>query len=159
MSTGIKVDASAFEQAAKAIEKQAVKNTQLFAESMARAFETTAKADAPWVDRRGNARRRLYGEAHSTGSRVQVAMGGSAPNYKSKSHYDDYMELLEFGWESQERDFPNLAIVYPTYELIKADFVEQYGKAALSGVRFRISRSKQASRDRSRRWRARQRAK
>lgn len=159
MSAGLKIDAAAFERAAKAIDKQAAENTRQFAQSMASAFENQAKAGAPWVDRRGNARRRLYGEVQASGSRVRVAMGGSAPNYKSKSHYEDYMELLEFGWESQERNFPNLAIVYPTFELIRADFVEQYGKAALNGVRFRINRSRAASRDRSRRWRARQRAK
>ena len=159
MSAGLKVDARAFDQAARTLEERAIRNTEAFGKSIAREFETTAKAGAPWTDRHGNARQRLYGEAKRDGKKVTVEMGGSAPNYKRKSKYEDYMELLEFGHESQHRDFPNLAIVYPTFDAIKADFVKQYGQSALSTTRFRISRSREASRDRSRRWRRERRAK
>lgn len=159
MSSGVKLDTGAFEQAAQALDERAIRNTEAFGKIMAREFETTAKANAPWTDRHGNARARLYGEAKREGKKVTVAMGGSAPNYKRRSKYEDYMELLEFGHESQHRDFPNLAIVYPTFDAIKEDFKEQYGQSALSAARFRIKRSREASRERSRRWRRERRAK
>ena len=84
-------------------------------------------------------------------------MGGRAENYKRKSPYKDYMELLEFGHESHKRNFPDLAVVFPTYQDIIRDFRRQYGQAAVSGGTYSLNRSKAAARARAKAQRARRR--
>lgn len=154
---GVRIVTSAFEEASRKLEQTVKTNTQYFGETMAKAFETTAKRDATWINRKNVARRGLYGTAKMRDGHVVVEMGGKAQNYKKKSQYDDYMEILEWGHESLGRNFPNLAVVYPTYELIRADYTRQYGRAVFSGVSFRMVRSKAAARTRARKSRARAR--
>lgn len=154
---GLTIVTNQFDAACASIEKTVRENTRYFGETMANAFQTTARRNAAWVDRKGVARRGLYGKVTVHEGKVVVEMGGTAPNYKKKSKYTDYMELLEWGHESLSRNFPNLAVVYPTYEVIKADFVRQYGAAVFSGASFRMVRSKEASRQRSAKYRARRR--
>lgn len=153
---GVRVVTSQFEAACAEIEKTAKRNTRYFGETMAQAFQTTARRNAAWTDRRGVARRGLYGRVTVRDGKLVVEMGGTAPNYKKKSVYTDYMELLEWGHESLGRNFPKLSVVYPTYELIKADFARQYGDAVFSGVSYRMERSAEASRQRSKLYRRRQ---
>ena len=90
---------------------------------------------------------------------VTVTMGGKADNDKRKSQYDDYMEILEFGYLSKKRIFPYLAVVYPTYKWILKDFREQYGKAALNGGKYSLKRSKAAARARAKAARERNKGK
>lgn len=154
---GLTIVTSQFDAACASIEKTVRENTRYFGYTMANAFQTTARRNAAWVDRKGVARRGLYGKVTVHEGKVVVEMGGTAPNYKKKSVYTDYMELLEWGHESLGRDFPKLSIVYPTYEVIKADFARQYGAAVFSGVSYRMVRSAEASRQRSAKYRARRR--
>lgn len=156
---GFKVDASDFLRATEAVKERAQKNTLRFAESAAEEFERAAKTDAPWVDRSGTARRSLYGKASQNGTRTQIEMGGSAPNKnKTSSAYPDYLEILEFGHGSLKRNFPDLAILYPTRDALAEGIKKQYGDAVIRGMTgFKIPRSKTAMRARARAFRARQR--
>jgi hypothetical protein len=66
------------------------------------------------------------------------------------------MEILEFGHNSLERDFPDLSIVYPTAEAIEKDIRAEFGDAALRGAfRPKFVRSRRAVRTRKRKFRER----
>lgn len=155
----MKIDISGFERAAQRLAALARTNAMVFGQSVARAFETRARSGAAWTDRTGAARRRLYGRiASGSGGKVVVEMGGSAPNYKAgRRSYPDYMEILEFGGNSLSRNFPDLSIVYPTFEAIRQDAVKQYGQAALSSGGVRMYRDRGAARRRGQAFRRRAR--
>ena len=157
---GFKVDMSDFLRATEAVKERAKKNTLRFAESAASEFERAAKADAPWVDRSGTARRSLYGKAKQSGAYTQIEMGGSAPNKgTAKGAYPDYLEILEFGHNSLKRNFPDLSVLYPTRDALAEGIRQQYGDAVLRGMTgFKIPRSKTAMRVRARAFRERQRS-
>ena len=148
---------SSFDQAAAQLRKRVKTNTEAFGRSIADTFLHTARRRIEWIDRTGRARRGLFAEVKRGTYNVEVKMGGRAENYKRKSPYDDYMELLEFGHESHKRDFPNLAVVFPTYQDIIKDFRRQYGQAAVSGGTYSLNRSKAAARARAKAQRARRR--
>lgn len=156
---GFRIDTSDFLRATAALHERAQKNTLRFAESAASEFERSAKTDAPWVDRSGTARRNLYGKADQSGTRTRIEMGGSAPNEnKTSAAYPDYMEILEFGHNSLKKNFPDLAILYPTRDALAEGIRKQYGDAVLRGMTgFKIPRSKAAMRVRTRNFRMRQR--
>lgn len=125
---GFTVNTSAFDRATKALQEGVKKNTQTYGRTLAQTFETTARGGAPWVDRRGNARPRLYGTMTASGNKVRVDMGGSAPNYKhSALSAKDYLEYLEFAHGKK------YAIVVPTAEMIYEDVQQNFGQAALYG--------------------------
>lgn len=148
---------SSFDQAAAQLRKKVKTNTETFGQSIADTFLHTARRRIEWIDRTGRARRGLFAEVKRGTYNVEVRMGGRAENYKRKSKYEDYMELLEFGHESHKRDFPNLAVVFPTYQDIIKDFRRQYGQAAVSGGTYSLNRSKAAARARAKAQRARRR--
>lgn len=148
---------SSFDQAAVQLQKRVKTNTETFGRAIAAAYLRTARNHILWIDRTGRARRGLFAEVKMGTYNVEVKMGGRAENYKRKSPYDDYMELLEFGHESHKRDFPDLAVVFPTYQDIIRDFRRQYGQAAVSGGTYSLNRSKAAARARARAQRARRR--
>ena len=153
----MKLDFQAFEGRMDEMKRLAARNAQTFGESVARAFERRAKAGAPWVDRTGAARRNLYGKCTASGGRVIVEMGGRAPNYKAgRRSYPDYMEILEFGGGSLSRSFPDLSIVYPTFDSIKDEAVRQYGECAIKASGG-IYRDRAASRRRVQAFRRRAR--
>lgn len=140
----MKIDTSDFDRATKALDKLAQDNARAFGESVGRAFETKAKRGASWTDRTGQARRNMFGRAEGSGAHVRVRMGGSAPNYKAGARsYKDYLEILEFGMGKE------YAIVYPTFEGIREDAVEQYGKNAIKGGGVCVYRDKAALRRRN----------
>lgn len=153
----MKVVTSSFDQAAAQLRKKVKTNTEAFGQSIADTFLHTARRRIEWIDRTGRARRGLFAEVKRGTYNVEVRMGGRAENYKRKSKYEDYMELLEFGHESHKRDFPNLAVVFPTYQDIIKDFRRQYGQAAVSGGTYSLNRSKAAARARAKAQRARRR--
>jgi hypothetical protein len=155
---GLNIDSSDFLRATAALKERAQKNTLRFAEVAAEEFQRATKADAPWVDRSGTARGNLYGKADQSGNRTRIEMGGSAPNEnKTNAAYPDYMEILEFGHNSLKRDFPDLAILYPTRDALAEGIRQQYGDAVLRGMTgFKIPRSKAAMRVRARNFRMRQ---
>ena len=142
---------SSFDQAAAQLRKKVKTNTEAFGRSIADTFLHTARRRIEWTDRTGRARRGLFAEVKRGTYNVEVKMGGRAENYKRKSPYEDYMELLEFGHESHHRKFPYLAVVYPTYEFILSDFRAQYGRAAVSGGTYSLKRSKEAAQARAKR--------
>lgn len=146
MSSGLNIVTSSFEQGVKEAKRLVEVNTLLFGRSVAGEFEHTAKQNAPWTDRTGNARRNLYGTAQTVSqSEVRVDMGGYAPNYKKSSSYRDYMELLEFGYNDTKVERKDMSIIYPTYKDICEDVKQQYGDSVLrSGAKFKITRSKTA---------------
>ena len=156
---GFKIDASDFLRATAALNERAQKNTLRFAESAAEEFERAAKKDAPWVDRSGTARSSLYGKALQKGNFTQIEMGGSAPNKSAtKSAYPDYLEILEFGHNSLKKNFPDLAVLYPTRDALVEGIRKQYGDAVFRGMTgFKIPRSRAAMRVRSRNFRTKQR--
>lgn len=128
------VDASGFERATKALEQTVRRNTEAYGQTLAHTFERQAKTGAPWTDRRGNARGKLYGLSQATGSRVRVEMGGSAPNYKAGPlSASDYLEYLEFAHGKR------FATVIPTAEAIAGTVQEDFGPAALEGRTARLS--------------------
>lgn len=142
----MKIDTRAFDSAMKALDQLAKDNARSFGQSVARAFERNARQGAGWRDRSGAARRNLFGRCEGGGGRVLVRMGGSAPNYKrGPRSYADYLELLEFGHGGR------YAIVYPTFEMIRDDAVEQYGKNAIQSGGVCVYRDKAAARRRGRR--------
>ncbi len=144
------IDTSGFERAARALQSLAQANAQAFGQSVARVFEHKAKRMAAWTDRRGNARAHLFGSCRSGNGRVTVRMGGSAPNYKrGPGSAQDYMEYLEFDHGGE------YAIIYPTFEDIREDVEEQYGRNAIQSGGVCVYRDKAAARLRSRRRRAR----
>ena len=153
----MRVVTSSFDQAAAQLKKKVKTNTEAFGQSIADTFLHTARRRIEWIDRTGRARRGLFAEVKRGTYNVEVRMGGKAENYKRKSPYDDYMELLEFGHESRKRDFPDLAVVFPTYQDIIKDFRRQYGQAAVSGGTYSLKRSKAAARARAKAQRARRR--
>ena len=118
---GIRIVDESFQTATTALQEQARKNALQFAQSAANSFTLAAKAGAPWTDRRGIARRNLFGRASQTGDRTVMTFGGSAPNYthykRATKRYPDYMELLEFANEGQ------YAIVYPLVGDIKLSLI------------------------------------
>ena len=121
-------DTSDFERATRALEKTVRRNTEAYGRTLAREFESGAKSGAPWTDRRGNARMKLYGKSGASGSTVRVEMGGEAPNYKrGPLSAADYMEYLEFGHGKR------YAIVFPMAEAIAEDVQKNFGEAALKG--------------------------
>lgn len=133
------IDASGFQKAVSELRQQARKNTETYGRTLARTYEVEAKSGAPWVDRRGNARRHLYGISAASGTRVRVEMGGSAPNYKPRTALSaaDYMEYLEFDHGGRH------AIVYPTADAIMYDVKNNFGEAALKGrMRTNIRRNR-----------------
>lgn len=136
--SGFQIDTSGFDRATRELQRMAQRNTQAYGRVIARSYESHAKSDAPWVDRRGNARRKLYGTSTTSSSRVQVEMGGTAPNYKrGPLSAADYMEYLEFANKKK------YAVVYPTAEAIEADVLQHYGEAALQGkMRVDIKRNR-----------------
>lgn len=142
---------SSFDQAAAQLQKRVKTNTETFGRAIAAAYLRIARNHILWIDRTGRARRGLFAEVKMGTYNVEVKMGGRAENYKRKSKYDDYMELLEFGHESHHRKFPYLAVVYPTYEFILSDFRAQYGRAAVSGGTYSLKRSKEAAQARAKR--------
>lgn len=128
------VDTRSFDQATKALEQAVRRNTAAYGQTLAHSFESQAKSSAPWTDRRGNARGKLYGTSQATGSRVRVEMGGSAPNYKAGPlSASDYLEYLEFAHGGK------YATVIPTAEAIAADVQENFGSAALEGKTAKVS--------------------
>lgn len=153
----MRVVTSSFDQAAAQLKKKVKTNTETFGQSIADTFLHTARRRIEWIDRTGRARRGLFAEVKRGTYNVEVRMGGRAENYKRKSKYEDYMELLEFGHESHKRDFPDLAVVFPTYQDIIKDFRRQYGQAAVSGGTYSLNRSKAAARARAKAQRARRR--
>ncbi len=148
---GFTLDTSGFDRATKAIQDGVRRNTQTYGRVLAQTFETEAKSGAPWVDRRGNARTHLYGTTTTSGNRVRVEMGGSAPNYKrGPKTVPDYLEILEFDFKKK------YAIVEPTAEAIFDEALQNFGEAALNGhtsPRISIKRDKAAARERARRRR------
>ena len=146
----MKIDTHSFDSAMKTLDQLARANAQAFGQSVGRAFERNARQGAPWRDRTGAARRNLFGRCETSGSHVRVRMGGSAPNYKrGPMSYDDYLEILEFAHEGE------YAIVYPTFEMIRDDVVDQYSKNAIQSGGVCIYRDKAAARRRGRRRRNR----
>lgn len=142
---GFTVNTSDFNRATRALEDTARKNTATYGRAIARQFEQTAKSGAPWTDRHGNARGKLYGASEASGSRVRVQMGGLAPNYKrGPQSSPDYMEYLEFDHGKRN------AIVVPTVDAIAEDVRQNFGNAVLKGnMHFNIKRDKSAAK-----WRA-----
>lgn len=136
--SGIRFVTAGFDRATKALQDNARRNTQTYGRVLAQSYETEAKRDAPWTDRRGNARRHLYGTSSAAGSTVRVEMGGAAPNYKNTPMAaKDYMEYLEFA------NGGKFATVYPTAEAIADSVTEDFGDAALRGkMRPRIKRNR-----------------
>ena len=155
----MKLVTTSFEKAAQQLERTVKSNTQVFGQTIANTFVRTARGDIRWTDRKGRARRGLFANVETGTANVTITMGGKADNYKRKSQYDDYMEILEFGYLSKKRNFPNLAVVYPTFESIKADVAKQYGSAALSGGKYSLKRSKAAARSRAKAARERNKGK
>ena len=153
----MRVVTSSFDQAAAQLRKKVKTNTEAFGRSIADTFLHTARRRIEWTDRTGRARRGLFAEVKRGTYNVEVKMGGRAENYKRKSPYEDYMELLEFGHESHKRNFPDLSVVFPTYQDIIRDFRRQYGQAAVSGGTYSLNRSKAAARARAKAQRARRR--
>lgn len=147
------IDTSGFDRAARAIAEQARTNTQNYGREIAREYEQTAKHDAPWTDRKGIARSGITGSVKANGDRVEVHMGASAKNYRKMGprSVKDYMEALEFAMDKR------YAVVYPTFEAIKNDVIEQYGRAALTGARLVIRRDKAWAKRRQARWAERKR--
>lgn len=144
------VDTRDFERAVQALDRLAQQNAKAFGDSVARTFEHKAKRTAPWIDRRGNARAHLFGRCSGGGGKVTVRMGGSAPNYKrGPMSAQDYMEYLEFDHGGE------YAIVYPVFNAIRDDVVEQYGRGAIQSGRVCVYRDRAAARERSRRRRMR----
>ncbi len=153
---GLKIDTGDFERATRALQAGVRKNVLHYAQALAAEAQRAARANAAWVDRSGVARRGLASAAEQTGTRTTIALGGSAPNRAKHSEYDDYMEILEFGHNSLERDFPDLSIVYPTAEAIEKDIRAEFGDAALRGAfRPKFVRSRRAVRTRKRKFRER----
>ena len=148
---GFTVNASDFNRATKVLKESVRRNVQTYGSTLAATFEQQAKGGAPWVDRRGSARARLYGTMTASGSRVRVEMGGSAPNYKrGPKSSPDYLEYLEYD------HLKKYAIVEPTAEAIFDDVRQNFGEAALFGKshpRIRIQRDKLAAKERARRKR------
>lgn len=160
MASGISVVTTGFMRAAAALSVKVKVNSVVFAGYLANKYRTRARANALWHDRSGTARSGLDAVVETGESRVTVRMGGYAQNRSKKSRYKDYMELLEFGHNSSCRYFPNLAIIYPTFDVIKAEAIEQFGEAALgNGVAGSVSmvRSREAARQRAKNYRARHR--
>lgn len=135
---GFKVNASDFNRCTREIERMVQRNTAAYGQNLAREFESEAKSGAPWTDRRGSARGKLYGTSTASGGRVRVEMGGSAPNYKrGPLSASDYMEYLEFDHGGR------FAVVFPTAEAIAEDVREHFGEAALEGkMRVKITRNR-----------------
>lgn len=126
--SGFRFDLRSFDLATRELQKGARKNTEAYGKVLARTYESDAKRSAPWVDRRGNARMHLYGDSVSRGNRVQVEMGGAAPNYKNSAlSAKDYMEYLEFDHGGK------YAVVLPTANAIMQDLEKNFGEAALHG--------------------------
>ena len=147
---GIRIVDESFQTATTALQEQARKNALQFAQSAANSFTLAAKAGAPWTDRRGIARRNLFGRASQTGDRTVMTFGGSAPNYTHYKRYPDYMELLEFANEGQ------YAIVYPLVGDIKDDIRGQFGNAVLQGTgKIKLNRSASAMKQRRKEYRKR----
>ena len=148
----IRVRTNAFDLAVAQMQKKVKANTETFGRAIAEAYLRKARKHILWTDRTGRARRGLFAKVKVGTYSVEVQMGGKAKNYKSKSKYGDYMELLEFGHESHDRDFPYLAVVYPTYELIISNFRVQYGRAAVRGGTYSLNRSLEAAQLRAKRY-------
>lgn len=152
---GIRIVDESFQTATTALQEQARKNALQFAQSAANSFTSAAKAGAPWTDRRGIARRNLFGRASQTGDRTVMTFGGEAPNYKpytkkAKKRYPDYMELLEF---SNGRKY---AVIYPLVGDIKDDIRAQFGNAILQGTgKIQLNRSASAMKQRRKEYRKR----
>jgi hypothetical protein len=144
------VDTKAFEQAAKTMQTTVDQNVLTYGRDLGRAFENYASQGAPWVDRRGIARRGFNSSARISGSRVTVAMGAGAPNYKKGIHSSpDYMEYLEFAHGGR------FAIVYPTVDAMQDTVKRDLGEAALTGhYHIAIRRDKLAARKRKAKWRS-----
>lgn len=152
--SGLKIDDSNFQTAIKAVNGQTRANVLRFAKTAASTFQQTARSAAPWVNRRGVARPRLYGRAAQSGDKTTIEIGGSAPNYKpykdARKRYDDYMELLEFANGGE------YGVVFPLRSEMITEIRKKFGAAALKGVgSIKISRSKAAMRIRKQEHRAR----
>ena len=121
-------DTSGFVKGTQEIQRMVQRNTQTYGRVLASKFESEAKGNAPWVDRKGNARMHLYGKSTTNGTRVQVEMGGSAPNYKGGAlAAKDYLEYLEFDHGKK------YAAVFPNAQAIQAGIADTFGDAALHG--------------------------
>ena len=153
---GFKIDTSDFMRATKALKEGVKKNTLHYAQALASEAQRAARSEAAWVDRSGTARRNLMSAADQKGAQTTIAIGGSAQNKSKRSEYGDYMEILEFGHESMQRNFPDLSIVYPTADAVVAQIRAEFGNAALRGTyRVNLIRSKLALKTRKRKFRER----
>lgn len=145
------VDWKAFEKTTKAMQDVLMTNTLRYGENIGRTFESFAAQGAPWVDRRGVARRSMtHSVEKKWGNRVTVGMGGSAKNYKmGPKSSPDYMEYLEFAHGKA------YATIYPTVDSMMKSIRENMGAALVSGnYSVRIQRDAAAARRRASRWRA-----
>lgn len=147
MKTGIKFADASFQKATETLVRGARSNTLAYGKTIAAQFVQDARQEAPWTDRRGNARRHFEGKADLSGNVVKVAVGGSAPNYKrGRRSSPDYMEYLEFDYERR------YAVIYPVVKSMENGIVRGFGVAALRGAfRMRIQRDKGAAK-RRRAW-------
>lgn len=126
--SGIRVDDSGFVKGTEDLKKKVSRNTLSYGREISQSFQYTARKDAPWVDRKGVARRGLKGNAFAIGTRVRVEMGGRAHNYKAGAHSaKDYTEFLEF---ANQKKF---AAIYPTADPLREKAIEDFGDAALKG--------------------------
>lgn len=140
---GFDVDTSAFDRMTKQLEQRAIENTQAYGRQIGDTFESTAKSGAPWTDHKGVARAGLMCKV-SGREKVQVVMGGSAPNYKrGPNSVADYMEYLEFDHDGR------FGIITPTFSSMIASVREQFPEAVISGARYSLRRDRMRARMRA----------
>ena len=149
MSGDFVIKADDFKAVTRDLEMKVRANTLLYGQTIARQYTEAAKKEAPWTDRKGNARRGFKGSAAASGATVRVTMGAQAPNYKKgPNSAADYMEYLEFAHGGK------YAAVYPTVESMRDGIVKEFGNAALRGkTHVLIQRDKAALRKRKARYR------
>lgn len=97
----IKIDASDLQSGFEDFGVKVKAATKIYAETVAKSFESYAKANRPWTDRTGRARQGLTGSTEdiTNGERVIIA------------HTVDYGIMLEMGHEKR------YAILEPTVRL------------------------------------------
>lgn len=149
--TEFRVDEAPYTRMVKQLKRQAVQNTTELGKQIGDEFVRAAKESAPWTDHRGVARGGMSSKVTGT-DKVQVVLGGAAPNYKrGPKSVADYMEYLEFDNDGR------FAVITPVFSEIMKGVREVFPKVALSRVRYSLRRDRERARIRAARSRARRR--
>lgn len=98
----------AFQDALRQWQEQTEESLMQWFQELAQLAETKGKAEAPWRDRTGNARRGLYGYAWKEGNKIYVSFNHSV-------YYGVFLELLNNG---------RYAILQPVMEYIQDVFYD-----------------------------------